>query len=77
MSASAGRLIYRYPDLVARGINYTQQHLRRLEKRDLFPKRVKLSPIGGRTGAVGWDAREIDEYIDGLLAARDAGADTA
>jgi predicted DNA-binding transcriptional regulator AlpA len=50
-------------DLKALGIEYSNQHLCRLEKAGNFPRRFKLSPIGGRFGAVVWDAQEIAEYL--------------
>ena len=64
--------IDRYPDLRAKGIPYSDVHLRRLEDADKFPKRFKLNPGSGPQGAVGWDAGEIDDHLKSLIAARDA-----
>ena len=42
---------------ILKGINYSRQHLDRLEKAGEFPKRIK---IGAR---VYWYEHEIDEYV--------------
>ena len=35
----------------------------RLERAGLFPRRVRLNPEAGNTGAVGWYEDEVDEWI--------------
>jgi len=57
-----------YDDLATKGICYSKPHLWRLEKQNKFPKRV---PIGA--ARYGYVEAEIDAYVDGLIAARDAG----
>jgi prophage regulatory protein len=57
-----------YEDLKSKGVPYSKAHLWRLEKSQKFPKRV---PIGG--SRYGYVESEIDEYVDQLIAARDAG----
>ena len=65
--------IYRLFNLRERGIRYSDTHLHRLEDQGRFPKRFKMNPEGGgQYGAVGWDADEIEQYLDSLIAARDA-----
>ncbi len=58
-----------YRDLKAKGVPYSKPHLWRLEKAGKFPKRV---PIG--LSRYGYVKSEIDDYITGLVAARDAAA---
>ena len=49
-------------------VGYSPMHLRRLEARGVFPRRVKLSPGGV---AVGWVEAEIEAYLEGRVAERD------
>ena len=67
------RLLYG-PDLRDRGIKYSRQHLERLIKARKFPAPVKpgAGTAGAGTGANAWIEHEIDAYIEGLIAARDA-----
>lgn len=46
-------------DLYKLGIRYSRQHLDRLEKRELFPRRIKLTP----NGRVGWIESEIQAWL--------------
>lgn len=62
----AERLIS-HDDLKAKGIPYSKVHLWRLEKRDVFPKRV---PIGA--SRYGYVESEIDAYVADLIKARSA-----
>ena len=48
-------------------VGYSPAHIDRLEKVGQFPKRVVLGP-----GAVGWVAEEIQKWISGRIAERDA-----
>lgn len=48
-------------DLRARGIKFTNKHLRELEKRGKFPRRRYLGP---KTPA--WDSEEIEAHERGL-----------
>jgi prophage regulatory protein len=63
------QLLIPYDDLRAKGIRYSKPHLWRLEKAGKFPRRV---PIGA--ARYGYVEAEIDDFITGLIAARDAGA---
>ena len=63
------REIIRFPE-VHRRVQYSRQHIDRLEHAGLFPKRFKLSPLGGRAGAVAWFGDEIDAYIAARAAER-------
>lgn len=55
--------ILRLPVVMDRvGLKHSQLHA--LERRDLFPKRIKIS-----TRASGWLECEIDEWIEGRVAA--------
>ena len=56
-----------YEALKAKCIGYSKPHLWRLEKANKFPKRV---PIGA--GRYGYIEAEIDAYIAGKIAERDA-----
>jgi prophage regulatory protein len=56
-----------HQDLAAKGIRYSKPQLWRLEKQNKFPKRV---PIGAARYA--YVESEIDEYVDRMIAARDA-----
>lgn len=69
--------IDRYPDLRAKGIPYSDVHLRRLEETGRFPRRIKLTPGSGPQGAVGWVSSEIDAHLESLVAARDAETEVA
>jgi predicted DNA-binding transcriptional regulator AlpA len=64
--------IYRLPQVRER-VPYSGEHIRRLEERGLFPRRFKLVPGTGKNGAVGWDADEIDRWIEDRKASREAG----
>ncbi|MEW9921339.1 helix-turn-helix transcriptional regulator [Marimonas sp. MJW-29] len=50
---------------------YSPQHVARLEKAGLFPKRVQLGP-----NRVGWVEAEVLEWLQARLANRDAPPDT-
>jgi prophage regulatory protein len=64
----AGRRLLSFEDLQARGIRYTRVHLARLESAGQFPQRIRL---GGENGNfIAWLESEIDDYVDGLAAAR-------
>ena len=56
-----------YSDLKAKGVPYSKPHLWRLEKANKFPRRVPIGP-----SRYGYVEAEIDAYIKGLVAARDA-----
>ena len=59
-----GRRVLRFSELKPeKGIPYSRQHVDRLEKAGLFPKRVKLGPA-----TVGW----FDDELDALLEAKGA-----
>ena len=47
---------------------------RRLEERNLFPKRFKLNPAGGPRGSYGYSHREIMDWIEERLASRNTAA---
>jgi prophage regulatory protein len=57
-----------YRDLKAKGITYSKPHLWRMERAGKFPKRVPTGPA-----RYAYVESEINGYIDGLIAARDAG----
>jgi len=48
-----------YPELRARGITYSREHIRRLEKLRLFPMHLDLDPNGKR---IAWETVLIDRY---------------
>jgi prophage regulatory protein len=50
-------------------VPYTPQHILRLEKRGLFPRRVRLG-----ANRVGWLLAEIEQWIAARVAERDASA---
>jgi prophage regulatory protein len=56
-----------YDDLPAKGIRFSKPHLWKLEKANKFPKRVPISD-----GRYAYVESEIDEYVDRMIAARDA-----
>jgi predicted DNA-binding transcriptional regulator AlpA len=56
-------------DLKSKGITLSNDQRKNLERIGRFPKRV---PISERTH--GYIEQEIDEYLEGCIAARDAGA---
>jgi prophage regulatory protein len=57
-----------FPELRSKkGIPYTRQHLSRLEKAGLFPRRVQLS-----ASRVAWIEDEVDARIEALAAEREA-----
>lgn len=49
---------------------YSPQHIARLEKAGLFPKRVQLGP-----NRVGWVEAEVLEWLEQRLAERSTGKD--
>lgn len=50
-------------------VPYSSMHVRRLEKLGLFPKRIKLGV--GKRAAVGWSFREVTQWINARMAARE------
>lgn len=46
---------------------YSPAHIARLEKADLFPKRVRLGQ-----GRVGWIESEVEDWLQARVAERDA-----
>lgn len=65
MDASGNKFLTR-EGLQARGINFCNYYLLRLERDDRFPKRIRL---GHKT--VVWDAAEVDGWIQSRLAERE------
>lgn len=57
-----------YSDLRALGINFTRAWISRLEKRGLFPKRIRIGC--GERGRIAWLADEIDAWLEDRTAAR-------
>ena len=55
-------------DEIAQRIPYSQNHLRRLEAKGSFPKRIRIG-----ANRVAWDRREIDSWIEARLNARNGG----
>lgn len=55
--------ILRFKDLKAIGVPYTLQHLGRMERAGVFPRRRKINPLGGKFGACGWLATEVDAWL--------------
>jgi prophage regulatory protein len=66
MEAKARKRLLTY-NQVREKIPYTRQHLGRLEKAGLFPKRIRLG-----ANRVAWIEAEIDEHIDAAAARRAA-----
>jgi hypothetical protein len=50
---------YIYPQLRGLGINYSREHIRRLENRGLFPMHTDFDENGRR---IGWEKELIDKY---------------
>ncbi len=50
---------------VAEAISYSQNHIRRLEKAGLFPKRVQIG-----ANRVGWVRAEVEQWINDRMGAR-------
>lgn len=61
--------LLRKPEVEAR-VGLCERALRDLERVGKFPKRVQINPDGGR--AVAWVESEVDEFMQGRVAARDA-----
>ena len=55
-------------DEIARLIPYSQNHLRRLEAKGSFPKRVRIG-----ANRVAWVRQEIDSWIEARLNSRSGG----
>ena len=55
-----------------KGISYCRMHIDRLEKAGRFPKRVHVGE-----NRVAWIEAEIDGWVDGLVARRDAATKAA
>jgi prophage regulatory protein len=54
---------------------YSPQHIQRLENAGQFPKRVRLG--NGPKGRVGWIEREVLEWLNEKIAARNIPHDTS
>lgn len=67
-SRTGQRLIFLQQLKELKGIPYSRPHLHRLIKAGQFPRPIKL---GLNRNA--WIEEEIDAYIEGRIAARDAG----
>jgi prophage regulatory protein len=60
--------LLRFPDLKAlKGIPFSRMHLDRLEKADLFPKRIHLGPM-----TVAWIEEEVHAHLKAKMAERSA-----
>ncbi len=59
------RRLLDFKELRAHGVIYTRRQIDRMEAKGKFPKRVRL---GERR--VAWVEKEIDEYVEALIAAR-------
>lgn len=59
----------RKPELEAK-VGLCERAIRELEQSGAFPRRVLLNPNGGR--AVAWVESEVDDYLRGCVAAREA-----
>ena len=55
-------------DEIAQRIPYSQNHLRRLEAKGSFPKRVRIGAY-----RVAWVRQEIDSWIEARLDSRNGG----
>jgi prophage regulatory protein len=56
-----------YPQLrKEKGIDLSRQHIARLEKAGLFPRKIKVS-----AGRVGWIDSELDDHLTSKKQARD------
>ena len=55
-------------DEIAQRIPYSQNHLRRLEAKGSFPKRVRIG-----ANRVAWVRQEIDSWIEARLDSRSGG----
>ena len=55
-------------DEIAQRIPYIQNHLRRLEAKGSFPKRVRIG-----ANRVAWVRQEIDSWIEARLDSRNGG----
>jgi len=56
------RKLYDWKALKAMGMPYSRQHLARLEKDGLFPRRIQLGQC-----RVAWSAEAVDRWIDERL----------
>lgn len=63
------RLLVSKKELKALGVPYCPQHITRLEKDGLFPKRIQLGPC-----RVAWSYPEVKAWIDERIARRDQNA---
>jgi prophage regulatory protein len=61
--------IYRFPDLKPAGVPFHRVHVDRLEKRGQFPRRFSYG-----ANSVAWVAEEVDQWVQGRIASRDAPA---
>lgn len=58
----------RFPELLSlKGISFSREHIRRLELRGEFPRRVRIG-----AGTVGWVEDEVDAWSKARIAERDA-----
>ena len=55
-------------DEIAQRIPYSQNHLRRLEAKGIFPKRIRIG-----ANRIAWVRQEIDSWIEARLNARNGG----
>jgi prophage regulatory protein len=57
------------PELRARGITWSRQHIDRLEKAGRFPRHVDIGE-----NSIAWVEAEIDAWLEARIAERDAAA---
>ena len=62
------RQILGLDDLPKKGIKFSRQHIHKLIKKKKFPAPFKIA------GTNAWTDDEIDRYIEGCIAKRDAAA---
>ena len=65
MSHSIDRFVH-YHQLKEYGITYCRSHIWRLEKQNLFPKRIALS-----ASRICWRESELQEWMEAQIARRD------
>jgi hypothetical protein len=66
LEAPVARVFIDQTDLKKRGIPYSNVHLRRLESRGLFPRRIVL----GAGRFIAWDEHEVTEWQNQRLERR-------
>jgi predicted DNA-binding transcriptional regulator AlpA len=58
--------LYRFRDLKGAGVPFTRKHVAHLERREKFPRHLKIGE-----NSISWIADEVDRWVEDRIRGRD------